>query len=388
MNIEASSVVSRIIAGIVTIFIAVFLNWMFLPAWNIRSGGFWWYWIVVGIIAIIIFFIAETSTDTDTIITMILGIIWSIIVVIGIIGSLSSSTLFNAVKYSNLIKIEEGNFEDEIQSLKEKIEKKVEDIKILLLPKDENDDSNAILEIRSAAGGEESALFCTELCRMYSHYAEKKRWKVEYIDVNETELGGIKEATLMIKGKGAFSRLKYESGVHRVQRVPETESQGRIHTSTSTVAVLPEVEDVDFEILDKDLRIDVFHSGGAGGQNVNKVETAIRITYLPLNIVVTCQDERSQLKNKEKAMAILKSKLYDYYEEQRNSEYDQARKNQVGRGNRNERIRTYNYPQGRVTDHRTNLSSYDLEGVLNGDLDQFIDAMILKERTEMLENLE
>ncbi len=279
-------------------------------------------------------------------------------------------------------------FEDEIQSLKEKIEKKVEDIKILLLPKDENDDSNAILEIRSAAGGEESALFCTELCRMYSHYAEKKRWKVEYIDVNETELGGIKEATLMIKGKGAFSRLKYESGVHRVQRVPETESQGRIHTSTSTVAVLPEVEDVDFEILDKDLRIDVFHSGGAGGQNVNKVETAIRITYLPLNIVVTCQDERSQLKNKEKAMAILKSKLYDYYEEQRNSEYDQARKNQVGRGNRNERIRTYNYPQGRVTDHRTNLSSYDLEGVLNGDLDQFIDAMILKERTEMLENLE
>lgn len=264
----------------------------------------------------------------------------------------------------------------------------MEDIKILLLPKDENDDSNAILEIRSAAGGEESALFCTELCRMYSHYAEKKRWKVEYIDVNETELGGIKEATLMIKGKGAFSRLKYESGVHRVQRVPETESQGRIHTSTSTVAVLPEVEDVDFEILDKDLRIDVFHSGGAGGQNVNKVETAIRITYLPLNIVVTCQDERSQLKNKEKAMAILKSKLYDYYEEQRNSEYDQARKNQVGRGNRNERIRTYNYPQGRVTDHRTNLSSYDLEGVLNGDLDQFIDAMILKERTEMLENLE
>lgn len=279
-------------------------------------------------------------------------------------------------------------FESEIENLKEKINNKIDDIKILLLPKDENDDSNAIVEIRSAAGGEESALFCLELCRMYSHYAEKKRWKVEYIDMSETEIGGIKEATIMIKGKGAYSRMKYESGVHRVQRVPETESQGRIHTSTATVAVLPEVEDIDIEILDKDLRIDVFHSGGAGGQNVNKVETAIRITYLPLNLVVTCQDERSQLKNKEKAMNILKSKLYDYYEEQRNNEYDQNRKNQVGRGNRNERIRTYNYPQGRVTDHRTNLSSYDLEGVLNGDLDQFIDAMILKERTEMLANLE
>lgn len=278
-------------------------------------------------------------------------------------------------------------FESEIEELKEKIGQKEEEIKILLLPKDEMDDSNAIVEIRAAAGGEESALFGLELCRMYSHYAEKKRWKVEYIDMNETELGGIKEATIMIKGKGAFSRMKYECGVHRVQRVPETESQGRIHTSTTTVAVLPEVEDVDFEILDKDLRIDVFHSGGAGGQNVNKVETAIRITYLPLNIVVTCQDERSQLKNREKAMNVLRAKLYDYYLEQRNSEYEQNRKNQVGRGNRNERIRTYNYPQGRVTDHRTNLSSYDLTGVLNGDIDQFIDAMIIKERTEMLEAL-
>lgn len=278
-------------------------------------------------------------------------------------------------------------FADEIQELKEKIEGKVEEIKILLLPKDENDDSNAILEIRSAAGGEESALFCLELCRMYSHYAEKRRWKVEYIDMSETEIGGVKEATIMVKGKGAYSRLKYESGVHRVQRVPETESQGRIHTSTSTVAVLPEVEDVDFEILDKDLRIDTYHSGGAGGQNVNKVETAIRITYLPLNIVVTCQDERSQLKNKEKAFNILKAKLYDYYEEQRMSELEANRKSQVGRGNRNERIRTYNYPQGRVTDHRVNLSSYDLDGVLNGNLDEFIDAMILKEREELLQNV-
>lgn len=279
-------------------------------------------------------------------------------------------------------------FQTEIEDLKQKIEQKVEDIKILLLPKDENDDSNAILEIRSAAGGEESALFCLELCRMYSHYAEKKHWKVEYIDMSETEIGGIKEATIMVRGKGAYSRLKYESGVHRVQRVPETESQGRIHTSTSTVACMPEVEDIDIEILDKDLRIDVYHSGGAGGQNVNKVETAIRMTYLPLNIVVTCQDERSQLKNKEKAMAILKSKIYDYYEEQRNSEYDANRKSQVGRGNRNERIRTYNYPQGRVTDHRVNVTSYDLNGVLNGDLDEFIDAMILKERTELLQNIQ
>ena len=275
-------------------------------------------------------------------------------------------------------------FETEIADLDEKIEQKTEEIKILLLPKDENDESNAILEIRSAAGGEESALFCMELCRMYSHYAEKKHWRVEYIDMSETEIGGVKEATIMVKGKGVYARLKYESGVHRVQRVPETESQGRIHTSTATVAVLPEVEDVDFEILDKDLRIDTYHSGGAGGQNVNKVETAIRITYLPLNIVVTCQDERSQLKNKEKAMNILKAKLYDYYEEQRRSTLEADRKSQVGRGNRNERIRTYNYPQGRVTDHRTNLSPYDLEGVLEGDIDQFIDAMILKERTEML----
>ncbi len=277
-------------------------------------------------------------------------------------------------------------FEGEIFDLKKQIDAKVEEIKILLLPKDENDDNNAILEIRSAAGGEESALFSLELCRMYSHYAEKHRWKVEYIDMSETEIGGIKEATIMVKGKGAYSRLKYESGVHRVQRVPETESQGRIHTSTATVACLPEVEEVDFEILDKDLRIDVYHSGGAGGQNVNKVETAIRMTYIPLNIVVTCQDERSQLKNKEKAMNILKAKLFDYYQEQRDKEYREDRKSQVGRGNRNERIRTYNYPQGRVTDHRTNLSSYDLNGVLNGNLDEFIDAMILKERTEMLAN--
>lgn len=278
-------------------------------------------------------------------------------------------------------------FEGEIKELKEKIEKQVEDIKILLLPKDENDDSNAILEIRAAAGGEESALFGAELLRMYTHFADKNRWKTEILDINETELGGIKECTVLFRGKGAYSKLKYESGVHRVQRVPETESGGRIHTSTATVAVLPEIEDIDFEILDTDLKIDTYRSGGAGGQHVNKTESAIRMTHLPTGIVVTCQDERSQLKNKEKAMNILKSKLYDYYREQRDSEYEQNRKSQVGRGNRNERIRTYNYPQGRVTDHRTNLSSYDLEGVLNGNIEEFIDAMILKERAEMLENL-
>lgn len=278
-------------------------------------------------------------------------------------------------------------FESEIVELKEKIEKQIEEIRILLLPKDENDESNAILEIRSAAGGEESALFGLELLRMYTHFADKNRWKTEILDINETELGGIKECTVLFRGKGAYSKLKYESGVHRVQRVPETESQGRVHTSTATVAVLPEIEDIDFEILDSDLKIDTYRSGGAGGQHVNKTESAIRITHLPTGIVVTCQDERSQLKNKEKAMNILKSKLYDYYREQRDSEYEQNRKSQVGRGNRNERIRTYNYPQGRVTDHRTNLSSYDLEGVLNGNIEEFIDAMIIKERTEMLENL-
>ena len=278
-------------------------------------------------------------------------------------------------------------FESEIKELKEKIEKEIEEIKILLLPKDENDDSNAILEFRAAAGGEESAVFGAELLRMYTHFADKNRWKTEILDVNETELGGIKECTVLFRGKGAYSKLKYESGVHRVQRVPETESGGRIHTSTATVAVLPEIEDIDFEILDTDLKIDTYRSGGAGGQHVNKTESAIRITHLPTGIVVTCQDERSQLKNKEKAMNILKSKLYDYYREQRDSEYEQNRKSQVGRGNRNERIRTYNYPQGRVTDHRTNLSSYDLEGVLNGNIEEFIDAMIIKERTEMLENL-
>ena len=277
-------------------------------------------------------------------------------------------------------------FYEEIGSLKSQIQIKVDEIKVLLLPKDENDDNNVIIEIRSAAGGEESALFATELTRMYRCYAEGKRWSVEIMNLSETELGGIKEITFMVKGKGAYSKLKFESGVHRVQRVPETESQGRIHTSTATVAVLPEVEEVDFEIQDKDLRIDTYHSGGAGGQNVNKVETAIRITYLPLNFVVTCQDERSQSKNKEKAMNILKSKLYDFYKTQKDNEYKENRKSQVGTGDRSERVRTYNYPQGRVTDHRVNVTSYNLDGVLNGDIDQFIEALILQDRAEKLAN--
>jgi len=272
----------------------------------------------------------------------------------------------------------------EINELNEKIDKLVEDIKFLLLPKDENDDGNIIIEIRSAAGGEESALFATELMRMYNYYAEKRRYKTEIIDINETELGGIKDATFVVRGKGAYSRLKYEAGVHRVQRVPETETQGRIHTSTATVAVLPEVEEVDFEIKDNDLRIDTYRSSGAGGQHINKTDSAIRLTHLPTGIVVTCQDQRSQTKNKEKAMAVLKAKLYDFYESQRDSEYKENRKNQVGTGDRSERVRTYNYPQGRVTDHRVGVSSYDLEGVLNGDIDQFIDALILKDRTERL----
>ncbi len=276
-------------------------------------------------------------------------------------------------------------FEEECESLNGQIESLCEEIKFLLLPKDENDDANIIMEIRSAAGGEESALFATELMRMYSHYAENHRWKIEISDLNETELGGVKEATFFVKGKGAYARLKYEAGVHRVQRVPETESQGRIHTSTATVAVLPEVEDVDFEILDSDLRVDTYRASGAGGQHINKTDSAIRITHIPTGIVVTCQDERSQIKNREKAMRILQSKLYELYQGEKDKEQKDSRRAQVGTGDRSERVRTYNYPQGRVTDHRVNVSSFDLEGVLNGDIDIFIDALILKDRTEKLE---
>ncbi|MBQ8444128.1 MAG: peptide chain release factor 1 [Clostridia bacterium] len=277
-------------------------------------------------------------------------------------------------------------FYDEIGSLKKQIEDEIEEIKVLLLPKDVNDDSNVIIEIRQAAGGEESALFCNELYRMYAMYAEKNRWKVEVMDVSNTEIGGIKEITFMVKGKGAYSKLKYESGVHRVQRVPETESGGRIHTSTSTVAVLPEIEEVEFEIEEKDLKIDTYRASGAGGQHINKTESAIRITHLPTGIVVACQDERSQTKNKERAMSILRAKLYDFYQGQIENEYKENRKSQVGTGDRSERVRTYNYPQGRCTDHRVNVTSYSLGNVLNGDIDQFIEALTLKDRAEKLAN--
>ena len=277
-------------------------------------------------------------------------------------------------------------FYDEIGKLKQNLEELCEEIKILLLPKDENDDNNVIMEIRPGAGGEEASLFCSVLSNMYKCYAEKNKWKYEILDLSETELGGIKAITFLIKGKNAYGKLKYESGVHRVQRVPETESQGRIHTSTATVAVLPEVEDIDVEIDEKDLKIDTYRSSGAGGQHVNKTESAIRITHIPTGIIVACQDERSQLKNKERAMKILRAKLYDFYREQRDKEYKENRKSQVGTGDRSERVRTYNYPQGRVTDHRVNLSSYDIESVVNGDIDQFIEALTIKDRAEKLAN--
>ena len=275
---------------------------------------------------------------------------------------------------------------DNIQECKDKLNALNDEIKILLLPKDDNDEKNIIIEIRGGAGGEESCLFGAVLMRMYMRYAERHRWKVELLSLNETELGGVKEASFVIKGNGVYSRLKYESGVHRVQRVPETEASGRIHTSTATVAVLPEHEEVDIEINEKDLRIDVFRASGAGGQHVNKTESAIRITHLPTGIVVECQDERSQLKNKERAFSILKSKLYDFFQMQKDEEYAKNRKNQVGTGDRSERIRTYNYPQGRLTDHRINYTVYNLLAFLDGDLDDLIDNLKIADQKAKLEN--
>lgn len=264
---------------------------------------------------------------------------------------------------------------EEGYSLKEQLSEKENALKILLLPKDKNDERNCTLEIRAGAGGEEAALFAYQLYRMYMGYCEKHRLRWEVIDLNETELGGMKEAIVSVEGKGAYKRLKYESGVHRVQRVPETESQGRIHTSTATVAVLPEAEDVEVEIKDDEIRVDLFRSSGAGGQKVNKTETAIRITHFPTGIVVTCQDERSQLKNKEKAFRVLRTRLYDFYNGKANSEEAQNRKSMVGTGDRSERIRTYNFPQSRITDHRIGLSIHSMESFLSGDLDEMIDAL-------------
>ncbi|MEE1261946.1 peptide chain release factor 1 [Ruminococcus sp.] len=272
----------------------------------------------------------------------------------------------------------------ELDEAKEKIEELSEQLKILLLPKDPNDDRNVIVEIRGGAGGEESALFSAVLFRMYTMYAEKRGYRVEVVNVNETELGGYKEISFMIEGDGAYSRFKYESGVHRVQRVPETESQGRVHTSTTTVAVLPEAEDVELEIDPKDLKIDTFRSSGAGGQHINKTSSAIRVTHIPTGTVVECQDERSQYKNKDKALKVLKSRLLKEKQDKQASEIAADRKSQVGTGDRSERIRTYNYPQGRLTDHRIGLTLYKLEDILNGNLDEVIDALVTADRAEKL----
>ena len=278
--------------------------------------------------------------------------------------------------------------EGELSEAKEQLEKLEQQIKILLLPKDPNDDRSVILEIRGGAGGEEAALFAHSLYRMYSMYAEAKGFKTEILSINETELGGIKEISFSIDGQGAYSRLKFESGVHRVQRVPETESQGRIHTSTVTVAVLPEVDEVEFEINPNDLIIETHRSGGAGGQHVNKTESAIRIIHVPTNTVVDCQDERSQYKNKEKAMKILRSKIYEKMQAEQNEKIAGERRSQVGTGDRSERIRTYNFPQGRVTDHRIGLTLYKILQIMDGDLDELIDALITTDQAQKLSRAE
>ncbi len=269
---------------------------------------------------------------------------------------------------------------EEIEICKERLEKISEELRILLLPKDPNDDKNVIMEIRGGAGGDEANLFAYELYRLYIKYAEKNRWKTEDIDISVTELGGLKEAVFSISGKSAYSKLKYESGVHRVQRVPETESQGRVHTSTVTVAVLPEVEDVEVNIDEKDLRVDTLRSSGAGGQHVNKTESCIRLTHIPTGIVVLCQDERSQTKNREKAMRVLKSRLYDFYQSQYEKEYSENRRSQVGTGDRSERIRTYNFPQGRVTDHRIGMTLHSIDNFMMGDIDEMVEALAIHDR--------
>lgn len=278
--------------------------------------------------------------------------------------------------------------EEELGDARVRIESIAEELKILLLPKDPNDERNVIVEIRGGAGGEEAALFAGVLYRMYSMYSVKRGYKTEIINMNETELGGYKEISFMITGEGAYSRLKYESGVHRVQRVPETETQGRVHTSTVTVAVLPEADDVEVDINPNDLQIDTFRSSGAGGQHINKTSSAIRITHIPTGMVVECQDERSQYKNKDKALKVLKSRLLRIEQEKQHNEVAEERRSQVGTGDRSERIRTYNYPQGRVTDHRIGLTLYKIDDILNGNIDEIIDALITADRTEQLKNSE
>ena len=274
--------------------------------------------------------------------------------------------------------------EAEYYDAKEQLPKLEEELKFLLIPKDPDDDKNIICEIRAGAGGEEAALFAGTLFRMYSMYAEKKHWKLEVLNENETGLGGYKEISFMITGKGVYSRLKFESGVHRVQRVPDTESSGRIHTSTATVAVLPVVEDVEIEINPADIKMEVFRSSGAGGQHINKTSSAVRLIHEPTGIVVECQTERSQFQNRDNAMRMLRTKLYEIEKQKQDSEISNARKSQVGSGDRSEKIRTYNYPQGRITDHRIGMSIYQMENFLNGDLDEMIDNLIAADRAEKL----
>ncbi len=275
---------------------------------------------------------------------------------------------------------------DEIEKLKNSHEEIIESLKQHLIPKDANENKDVIMEIRAGTGGEEATLFAADLFRMYSRYAQNKGWQIELIDCNQTELGGFKEVVFEVRGKGAYSYLKYESGVHRVQRVPKTEASGRIHTSTATVAVLPEVEDVEININPDDIKMDFFRSGGAGGQNVNKVTTAVRITHLPTGIVATCQDERSQHRNRTKAMAVLKARLFDIEQRKQSQETTDERRSQIGTGERSEKIRTYNYPQDRITDHRINLSLHNLPSILDGELDELIENLATNERARQLEN--
>ena len=274
----------------------------------------------------------------------------------------------------------------ELSEMEDKVEPLEEELKVLLLPKDPNDEKNVILEIRAGTGGDEAALFGADLFRMYSRYAERRGWKTELMEVNETGIGGIKEAVLLIKGKGAYSRLKYESGAHRVQRVPETESSGRVHTSAATVAVLPEVDEVEVNLNPNDVRVDVYRSSGNGGQSVNTTDSAVRLTHIPTGTVVTCQDEKSQIKNKEKAFKVLAARLYDVMIREQTDEISQQRKSQVGSGDRSERIRTYSFPQGRVSDHRTGVTLYKLDAFLDGDLDEIIDGLITTDQAEKMKN--